>query len=101
MFTDYLRSCPSLSSLSLHVPPPSPLFSSLSPPAHILPRHARSIGSFAAAIGAVISGIFGMNLKSKFEESIAGFYGVTFGIILGCAVVCYSLWRFAKKRRIL
>ena len=61
----------------------------------------RSIGSFAAAIGACVSGIFGMNLRSKFEESTAGFYGVSLCIVAGCAVICWLLWRFAKKRKIL
>jgi len=60
-----------------------------------------SIGSFAAAIGACVSGIFGMNLRSKFEESTAGFYGVSLCIVAGCAVICWLLWRFAKKRKIL
>ena len=33
-----------------------------------------SIVSFAAAIGAVVTGIFGMNLTSTFESSVFAFY---------------------------
>ena len=34
-----------------------------------------SIASFAAAVGACISGIFGMNLRSTLENSVVGFLG--------------------------
>ncbi|CAG9467359.1 unnamed protein product [Pedinophyceae sp. YPF-701] len=60
-----------------------------------------SIGSFAAAMGAVISGIFGMNLRSTFENSVVGFWGVTAAIVAWCCFVCYALWNFARSRRIL
>jgi len=60
-----------------------------------------SIGSFAAALGAVISSIFGMNLRSTFENSVVGFWGLTGGIVFLCVLVCYTLWEFAKRRRIL
>ena len=60
-----------------------------------------SIGSFAAALGAVISSIFGMNLRSTFENSVVGFWGVTAGICMLCFVSCWLLFRFAKSRRIL
>ena len=60
-----------------------------------------SIGSFAAAIGAMLAGIFGMNLRSTLEESIIGFWGTTAAIILGCAFVYYQILQFTRKRKIL
>mmetsp|Transcript_10253 Transcript_10253/g.30884 ORF Transcript_10253/g.30884 Transcript_10253/m.30884 type:complete len:640 (+) Transcript_10253:142-2061(+) len=60
-----------------------------------------SIGSFAAALGAVVAGIFGMNLKSTFEESIIGFWGGTAAIVLGCLWVFWAIYRYVQKKRIL
>lgn len=59
-----------------------------------------SMGSFAAAIGAMVSGIFGMNLRSNLEMSLAGFYGMTGLIIFGCCYVFFSLLRYTRNRRI-
>ena len=60
-----------------------------------------SIASFAAALGAMIASIFGMNLKSTFEESIIGFWGTTLMICLGSAWVFWVLYRYTKRKRIL
>jgi len=60
-----------------------------------------SIGSFACAIGAVISGVFGMNLRSTLEDSVPGFWLTTVGIVCLCSCICWVLWRFAKRRKIL
>lgn len=62
---------------------------------------ALSIGSFAAAIGAVVAGIFGMNLKSTFEESVIGFWGTTAAIILGCIAMSLAIFAYTRRRRIL
>ena len=62
---------------------------------------ALSIGSFAASLGAMISGIFGMNLRNKFEESVAGFYGTTAAILALCLGVFYSIYLYTKRRKIL
>ena len=59
-----------------------------------------SMGSFAAALGAMVSGIFGMNLRSNLEMSMIGFYGVTGLIIVGCLYIFISLFLYTKKRRI-
>jgi hypothetical protein len=42
-----------------------------------------SIASFAAALGAMVAGIFGMNLRSTLEMSVIGFWGTTAMIVLG------------------
>jgi magnesium transporter len=60
-----------------------------------------SIGSFAAALGAVVAGIFGMNLKSTLEESILGFWGTTGVILCGCALVYVKILDFTRRRKIL
>lgn len=62
--------------------PPSP---AVPPP---LPQVNRlelllSIASFAAALGAMVAGIFGMNLRSTLEMSVIGFWGTTAMIVLG------------------
>lgn len=60
-----------------------------------------SIGSFSAALGAMVAGIFGMNLKSTLEDSIIGFWGTTAGIVLCCFWVFYALYSYTRRRRIL
>ena len=60
-----------------------------------------SIGSFAAALGAMVAGIFGMNLRSTLEESIMGFWGTTAAIVAGCLWVVFALFRYTRRRRIL
>ena len=59
------------------------------------------MGSFAASIGAMLSGILGMNLKNKFEASVMAFYGVTVGIILICCSVFWWLFRYTRMKKIL
>ena len=60
-----------------------------------------SIGSFAAGLGAMIAGIFGMNLTSTLEASVVGFWGTTFLIIFGCMWICWALYSYTRRRRIL
>lgn len=60
-----------------------------------------AIGSFAASCGAVIAGIFGMNLRSKLEMSVVGFYSVASLILCGVLAVFFMLYRYTKARKIL
>lgn len=60
-----------------------------------------SIGSFAAALGAMFAGIFGMNLRSTLEESILGFWGTTALIVAGCWLVYVKIMAFTRRRKIL
>lgn len=62
---------------------------------------ALSMGSFAASLGAMISGIFGMNMRNKFEMSIGAFYGTTAGILFLCVTVFWFLYKYTKRRKIL
>jgi len=60
-----------------------------------------SMASFAAALGAVVSGIFGMNLRSTLEMSVVGFYGATAFIAFMCISVFVLLYDYTKGRNIL
>ena len=62
---------------------------------------ALSMGSFAASLGAMISGIFGMNMRNKFEMSVVGFYGTTAGILILCFCVFWFLYRYTRHKKIL
>lgn len=60
-----------------------------------------SMGSFAAALGAMIAGIFGMNMQSTLEMSVLGFWSVTGLIVVGCFYVFLLIMRYTQKKRIL
>lgn len=60
-----------------------------------------SIGSFAAAIGAMLAGIFGMNMRSNLEHSALSFWGITAAIVLGCAWIFFAVMRYTQSKRIL
>ncbi|GLI68861.1 hypothetical protein VaNZ11_013406 [Volvox africanus] len=60
-----------------------------------------SIGSFAAAVGAMLAGIFGMNMRSNLEHSALSFWGITAAIVLGCAWIYFAVMRYTRSRRIL
>jgi Mg2+ and Co2+ transporter CorA len=60
-----------------------------------------SIASFAAALGAMVASIFGMNLRSTLEMSVIGFWGTTIAIVAGSCWVFWVLYKYTKNRRIL
>ncbi|GAX82223.1 hypothetical protein CEUSTIGMA_g9651.t1 [Chlamydomonas eustigma] len=60
-----------------------------------------SIGSFAATIGAMVAGIFGMNMRSKLETSVASFWGIGLAIVLGCLGIFMAILKYTQRRRIL
>ena len=60
-----------------------------------------SIASFAAAIGAVVTGIFGMNLTSTLEASVVAFYLTTFLLVTSCVGISAWLYRLCRRRNIL
>lgn len=59
------------------------------------------VGTFCAALGALIAGIFGMNLKSYLEESVMAFWLTTGGIILGGIILFFIMYNYLKGRKIL
>ncbi|CAI9105511.1 OLC1v1004442C1 [Oldenlandia corymbosa var. corymbosa] len=44
------------------------------------------VGAFCVAVGALVAGIFGMNLKSYLEEHVFAFWLTTAGIIFGLSI---------------
>jgi magnesium transporter len=58
---------------------------------------AVSMVTSTAAVGAMIAGIFGMNLNSHIQESEHWFWGVATTLVVGmivfCAVILIVIWR--------
>ncbi|CAI5469779.1 unnamed protein product [Closterium sp. Yama58-4] len=59
------------------------------------------VATFASAIGALIAGIFGMNLRSRLEECATAFWLTTGGIILGGVVMFVLMLIYLRRRKIL
>ncbi|KAK9168445.1 hypothetical protein Syun_000585 [Stephania yunnanensis] len=59
------------------------------------------VGTFCVAVGALVAGIFGMNLKSYLEEHVIAFWLTTAGIIFGAVVAFFLMYYYLKARRIL
>ncbi|KAK9158775.1 hypothetical protein Scep_005349 [Stephania cephalantha] len=59
------------------------------------------VGTFCVAVGALVAGIFGMNLKSYLEEHVIAFWLTTAGIIVGAVVAFFLMYYYLKARRIL
>ncbi|KAF8397790.1 hypothetical protein HHK36_016713 [Tetracentron sinense] len=59
------------------------------------------VGTFCVAVGALVAGIFGMNLKSYLEEHLFAFWLTTAGIIVGGVAAFFLLYSYLKARRIL
>ncbi|KAK3234025.1 hypothetical protein CYMTET_55709 [Cymbomonas tetramitiformis] len=62
---------------------------------------ALAIVTFAVAMGALVTGIFGMNLRSRIEEHATAFYFATFGIVAGISLITAALLAYTKFRGIL
>lgn len=58
------------------------------------------VGTFCVAVGALIAGIFGMNLRSYLEEQPFAFWLTTCGIIIGAAVGFFLMYSYLRRRRI-
>ncbi|CAM8952870.1 unnamed protein product [Rhodiola kirilowii] len=59
------------------------------------------VGTFCVAVGALVAGIFGMNLRSYLEENMFAFWVTTSGIIAGAVVAFFLMYWYLKKRKIL
>lgn len=59
------------------------------------------VGTFCVAIGALVAGIFGMNLRSYLEEHVSAFWYTTAGIMIGIVVGFFLVYSYLKKRKIL
>ncbi|XP_054812197.1 magnesium transporter MRS2-11, chloroplastic-like [Prosopis cineraria] len=59
------------------------------------------VGTFCVAVGALVAGIFGMNLKSYLEEHVFAFWLTTAGIIVGAVITFFLMYYYLKARKIL
>ncbi|KAK9279308.1 hypothetical protein L1049_012987 [Liquidambar formosana] len=59
------------------------------------------VGTFCVGVGALVAGIFGMNLKSYLEEHVFAFWLTTAGIIFGAVVAFFLMHSYLKARKIL
>ncbi|XP_059659314.1 magnesium transporter MRS2-11, chloroplastic [Cornus florida] len=59
------------------------------------------VGTFCVALGALVAGIFGMNLKSYLEERVFAFWLTTAGIIFGAVVAFFLMYSYLRVRKIL
>ncbi|CAL0324190.1 unnamed protein product [Lupinus luteus] len=58
------------------------------------------VGTFCVAVGALVAGIFGMNLKSYLEEHVFAFWLTTGGIIVGAVIAFFLMYTYLKARKI-
>ncbi|KAG8371226.1 hypothetical protein BUALT_Bualt13G0065700 [Buddleja alternifolia] len=59
------------------------------------------VGTFCVGIGALVAGIFGMNLRSYLEEHVFAFWLTTAGIFVGAVVGFFLMYSYLRKRKIL
>eukprot|EP00250_Pteridium_aquilinum_P010934 c19724_g3_i1 orf=228-1778(-) len=59
------------------------------------------VGTFCSALGALVAGVFGMNLRSYLEGSAVAFWLTTAGIVLGGIILFFIMYNHLKKRKIL
>ncbi|KAG8655157.1 magnesium transporter MRS2-11, chloroplastic isoform X2 [Manihot esculenta] len=59
------------------------------------------VGTFCVAVGALVAGIFGMNLKSYLEEHVFAFWLTTAGILVGAVVAFFIVYLYLRARKIL
>ncbi|KAG2546833.1 magnesium transporter MRS2-A, chloroplastic-like [Panicum virgatum] len=59
------------------------------------------VGTFCVAVGALVAGIFGMNLKSYIETNAWAFWATTGGIVVGALAGFFLVYSYLKARKIL
>ncbi|KAM1116039.1 hypothetical protein TB2_006499 [Malus domestica] len=59
------------------------------------------VGTFCMALGALVAGIFGMNLRSYLEEHVFAFWFTTAGIVVGAVVGFFLMYSYLRTRKIL
>ncbi|KAK1265137.1 hypothetical protein QJS04_geneDACA010619 [Acorus gramineus] len=59
------------------------------------------VGTFCVAVGALVAGIFGMNLRSYLEEHACAFWLTTAGILVGAVAAFFIMYSYLKARKIL
>ncbi|KAK8695685.1 hypothetical protein V6N13_000836 [Hibiscus sabdariffa] len=59
------------------------------------------VAAFCIGVGALVSGIFGMNLRSYLEEHVFAFWLATGGIIFGAVLAFFLMYAYLRSRKIL
>ncbi|KAF3455132.1 hypothetical protein FNV43_RR05580 [Rhamnella rubrinervis] len=59
------------------------------------------VGTFCVGVGALVAGIFGMNLRSYLEEHVFAFWLTTAGIIVGAVLAFFLMYSYLRTRKIL
>ncbi|ERN01311.1 hypothetical protein AMTRI_Chr03g147140 [Amborella trichopoda] len=59
------------------------------------------VGAFCVAVGALVAGIFGMNLKSYLEEHMWAFWFTTAGIVIGGMAAFFMMYSYLRAKKIL
>ncbi|XP_050139473.1 magnesium transporter MRS2-11, chloroplastic-like [Malus sylvestris] len=59
------------------------------------------VGTFCVALGALVAGIFGMNLRSYLEEHVFAFWFTTAGILVGAVVGFFLVYSYLRTRKVL
>lgn len=59
------------------------------------------VGTFCVAVGALVAGIFGMNLRSYLEEHMFAFWLTSAGIVVGAVISFFLMFSYLKTRKIL
>ncbi|KAL8029685.1 hypothetical protein ABFX02_14G240800 [Erythranthe guttata] len=59
------------------------------------------VGALCVGVGALIAGIFGMNLRSYLEEQVFAFWITTGGIFFGAVVGFFLMYLYLRKKKIL
>ncbi|KAK8990257.1 hypothetical protein V6N11_008963 [Hibiscus sabdariffa] len=59
------------------------------------------VAAFCIGVGALVSGIFGMNLRSYLEEHVFAFWLATGGIIFGAVLAFLLMYAYLRSRKIL
>lgn len=59
------------------------------------------VATLCSTLGALIAGIFGMNLNSDLEDYEMAFYITAAGIVFGCIALFFVMFTYLKDRKIL
>lgn len=59
------------------------------------------MATFAVATGALLSGLFGMNLLNHFEQDAYAFYGITAIVAMNVGIIFRLCMRYAKFQKII
>lgn len=62
---------------------------------------ARNRTVYTYSFTRLAAGIFGMNMRSALEPSVAAFWAVTAAIVLGAAWLYMAIMNYTRRRRIL